>query len=116
MGISYLLLTLCYYNNVFNARDLVWMSTSLFDSNGDSYNQTAVLTDNVLDPEKLAVYGLPRYTATYAIALICYNLALGASVTHVLVWYWADLKRGEFCSWDDVFEVVRMLESSLGRL
>lgn len=27
----------------------------------------------------------------------CYNLALGASVTHVLVWYWADLKRGEFC-------------------
>ncbi|EIM86534.1 OPT oligopeptide transporter [Stereum hirsutum FP-91666 SS1] len=93
MGISYLVLTLCYYNNVFNARDLRWMSTSLFDSNGDSYNQTAVLTNNVLDPEKLAVYGLPRYTATYAIALICYNLALGASVTHVLVWHWPDLKR-----------------------
>lgn len=95
MGISYFVLTLCYYNNVFDGRDLVWMSTSLFDSNGDSYNQTAVLTNNVLDPDKLAAYGLPRYTTTYAIALICYNLALGASVTHVLVWYWGDLKRGE---------------------
>lgn len=95
MGLGYIVLTSCYYTNVFNGQDLVWMSTSLFDSTGASYNQSAVLTNNELDQAKLLEYGLPRYTTTYAVAQICYNLALGASVTHVLLWFWGDLKRGE---------------------
>ncbi|KAL4253651.1 oligopeptide OPT transporter family protein [Abortiporus biennis] len=94
MAIGYIVLTLAYYKNAFNARDLVFMSTSLFASDGTTYNQTAILTpDNTLDPAQLQVVGLPRYTATYAISQICYNFALGAAITHVLVWHWGDLKR-----------------------
>lgn len=95
MAIGYLVLTLAYYSNSFNARDLVFMSTSLFGSDGEAYNQTAILTpDNKLDPAMLEQIGLPRYTATYAVSQMCYNFSLGAAIVHVFLWHWKDLKRG----------------------
>ncbi|KAJ3474399.1 hypothetical protein NLI96_g12479 [Meripilus lineatus] len=94
MAIGYLVLTLCYYNNVFGARDLVFMSTSLFGKDGKVYNQTAILTPEYsLDPSKLQEIGLPRYTTTYVVSQICYNLSLGAAIVHVFLWHWDDLKR-----------------------
>ena len=95
MAIGYLVLTLAYYKNSFNARDLVFMSTSLFGSDGSTYNQSAILTpENRLDPTKLEEVGLPRFTATYAVSQITYNLSLGAALVHVLLWNWNDLKAG----------------------
>ncbi len=97
MAIGYLVLTLAYYKNAFHARDLVFMSTSLFGLDGNTYNQSAILTPDLnLDPTKLEQVGLPRYTATYAISQICYNLSLGAAIVHVALWHWTDLKRGEW--------------------
>ncbi|KAI0674129.1 OPT oligopeptide transporter [Trametes maxima] len=94
MALGYLVLTLCYYRNVFNGRDLVFMSTSLFNTEGGSYNQTAILTpENSLDPSKLDAVGLPRYTTTYVISQMCYNFSLGAAIVHVLLWHWPELKR-----------------------
>lgn len=96
MAIGYVVLTLAYYKNSFNARDLVFMSTSLFGLDGSTYNQTAILTpDNTLDKTKLAQAGLPRYTATYVVSQMCYNFSLGAALVHVLLWHWDDLKDGE---------------------
>lgn len=93
MAIGYLVLTLAYYKNSFNARDLVFMSTSLFDSTGATYNQSAILTpENTLDPSKLAEVGLPRYTATYVVSQMCYNFSLGAALVHVGLWNWRELK------------------------
>ncbi|EKM51095.1 uncharacterized protein PHACADRAFT_263059 [Phanerochaete carnosa HHB-10118-sp] len=93
MAIGYLVLTLAYYKNSFNARDLVFMSTSLFGADGNTYNQSAILTpENSLDKAKLAEVGLPRYTATYAVSQMCYNFSLGAALVHVLLWHWDDLK------------------------
>ncbi|KAK7683103.1 hypothetical protein QCA50_013776 [Cerrena zonata] len=94
MAIGYLVLTLCYYRNVFNGGDLKFMSTSLFDKNGDTYNQSAILTaDYNVDQAKLDELGLPRYTTTYTISQMCYNFSLGAALVHVLLWHWKDLKR-----------------------
>jgi hypothetical protein len=71
------------------------MSTSLFGKDGDTYNQTAVLdSDNRLDRTILEEFGLPRYTTTYAISQLCYNLSVGAAVVSVTLWRWDDLKRG----------------------
>ena len=96
MAIGYLVLTLAYYKNSFNARDLVFMSTSLFGPDGSSYDQSAILTpDNRLDPTKLEQVGLPRYTATYVVSQMCYNFSLGAAIVHVLLWNWKELKRGK---------------------
>lgn len=93
MAIGYLVLTLAYYGNSFNGRDLKFMSTSLFGTDGDTYNQTAILTaDNRLDPAKLEEVGLPRYASTYVVSQMCYNFSLGAALVHVGLWYWKDLR------------------------
>lgn len=97
MAIGYVVLTLAYYRNAFHARDLVFMSTALFGPDGGTYNQSAILTpDNALDPAKLAAFGLPRYTATYAVSQMCYNFSLGASLVHVCVWHWKELRDGAY--------------------
>jgi hypothetical protein len=44
------------------------MSTSLFSDEGDTYNQTAVITaDYKLNVTALETVGLPRYSTTYAV-------------------------------------------------
>ncbi|KAH9946487.1 OPT oligopeptide transporter protein-domain-containing protein [Amylocystis lapponica] len=93
MLIGYIVLTTTYYANTFDARSLVFMSTSLFGSDGGTYNQSAILTpDNTLNKTALEAVGLPRYTSTYAISMMCYNFSFGAAIVHVLLWHWADLK------------------------
>ncbi|KZT33595.1 OPT superfamily oligopeptide transporter [Sistotremastrum suecicum HHB10207 ss-3] len=93
MALGYIILTSAYYGNVFNGRNLPFMSTDLFASDGSAYNQSLILTpQNTLDPAKLAVYGAPRYTTTYAISQLAYNLSLGAAIVHVLIWNWRELR------------------------
>jgi hypothetical protein len=93
MWIGYVVLTSCYYSNVFNGRDIPFMSTSLFGSDGNEYNQSAVITpDYRLNATALETIGLPRYTATYAISQLCYNLSLGSAVTYLFLWHWPELR------------------------
>ncbi|KAF8893178.1 OPT oligopeptide transporter protein-domain-containing protein [Gymnopilus junonius] len=93
MALGYLLLTGGYYLNVFHGRDIAFMSTALFGSDGNSYNQTAVIgPDFKLNPDALATIGLPRYTTTYALSQLFYNLSLGSAFTYILIWHWPELK------------------------
>ncbi|SJL04672.1 related to OPT1-high-affinity glutathione transporter [Armillaria ostoyae] len=93
MLLGYIVLTASYYSNVFNGRDILWMSTSLFGKDGETYNQEAVIDSNYhLNTTAIAEVGLPRYTTTYAISQLCYNLSLGSAVTYVLLWHWRELK------------------------
>ncbi|KAJ7625378.1 OPT oligopeptide transporter protein-domain-containing protein [Mycena polygramma] len=93
MWLGYVILTSCYYSNVFNGRNLPFMSTSLFSADGDSYNQSAVITaDYKLNATALETAGLPRYSTTYAISQLCYNLSLGAAVTYLFLWHWPELR------------------------
>ncbi|KAF4602800.1 hypothetical protein EYR40_006017 [Pleurotus pulmonarius] len=82
LALGYLILTACYYSNVFNGRDLAFMSTSLFGEDGQIYNQSAVIgSDYKLNHAALEVIGLPRYTTTYAISQLSYNVSLGAAAS-----------------------------------
>ncbi|KAJ7796192.1 OPT superfamily oligopeptide transporter [Mycena olivaceomarginata] len=93
MWLGYIVLTICYYSNVFNGRDLPFMSTSLFSETGDTYNQSEVITvDYKLNATALETVGLPRYSTTYAISQLCYNLSLGAAVTYLFLWHWPELR------------------------
>jgi hypothetical protein len=95
MILGYVVLTSAYNANVFGGRDIVFMSTDLFSNNGSSYDQSAILTpDYKVDPSKIADVGLPRYTTTYAISQLCYNLCVGATLVHMLLWNWKELKNG----------------------
>lgn len=97
MLLGYIVLTTAYYSNVFNGRDLKWMSNSLFASDGSKYNQTAVIgSDYRLDQSALETVGLPRYTTTYAISQLCYNLSLGSAISTIILWHWRELRDGMF--------------------
>ena len=105
MALGYIVLTACYYNNVFNGRDILWMSQALFNDQGGSYNQSAILTpQNTLNATALESVGLPRYTTSYVISQMCYNFSLGAAIVHVLLWNWPELTRA--------FGKMRFMKSS----
>ncbi|KAL0948807.1 hypothetical protein HGRIS_008935 [Hohenbuehelia grisea] len=90
---GYIVLTATYYGNVFNGRNLVFMSTSLFGLDGSTYNQTAVIgPDFKLDLDALETIGLPRYTTTYAMSQLAYNVSLGAAVTYIIIWHHKELR------------------------
>lgn len=96
MGLGYIVLTAAYYGNVFNGRDIPFMSTALFGNDGSSYNQSAVIDANYrVNQEALDIIGLPRYTTTYAISQLCYNLSLGAAFTYIVLWHWPELRTGK---------------------
>ena len=66
MALGYIVLTTAYYSNAFNGRNLVFMSTSLFGSDGSVYNQSAILTpDFNLDPGKLREIGVPSELSAF---------------------------------------------------
>ncbi|KAJ7789172.1 OPT oligopeptide transporter protein-domain-containing protein [Mycena olivaceomarginata] len=86
MWLGYIVLTTCYYSNVINGRNLPFMSTSLFSETGDTNNQSEVITvDYKLNTTALETVGLPRYSTTYTISQLSYNLSLGAAVTYLFL-------------------------------
>ncbi|KAF9567140.1 OPT oligopeptide transporter [Agrocybe pediades] len=93
LALGYLFLTGGYYLDVFKGRDLAFMSTSLFGADGNTYNQSAVIgTDYKLNSDALETIGLPRYTTTYALSQLFYNLSLGSAFTYIVIWHWPELK------------------------
>ncbi|KAH8662692.1 OPT oligopeptide transporter protein-domain-containing protein [Ilyonectria robusta] len=87
------------FTNIF-ARDFPFLSQLLFSQNSTSsnyvvYNQTEILNDeNVLLPSALETEGIPFFAGTYAMFLFTTNLAVTATVSHLLLWNWDDLKTG----------------------
>ena len=41
---------------------------------------------------KILICFVCRLTTTYALSLLAYNLAVGSSFSHVLIWHWNELK------------------------
>ncbi|KAH6893967.1 peptide transporter MTD1 [Coprinopsis sp. MPI-PUGE-AT-0042] len=82
----------CYAMNVWNAQDFPFLSQALFFPNGTRFNQLAILDEHFkLDKSKLDAVGLPWFATSQVIAKIGANLAIGATVTHVLLWYGKDI-------------------------
>ena len=87
-----------YYGNIWRARDFPFLSQLLFtpESNSTEYkvfNQTRILDDKgFLDPDKLAVEGVPYMAATFASYVLTQNLAITATITHLILYNWDDLK------------------------
>lgn len=77
-----------YAANTWNTQNFPFLSQDLFFLNGTTYNQLAILNENFrLDPAKLEAVGLPWFTATNLLYKIGGNLAIGATISHVLIWY-----------------------------
>ncbi|KAF7311079.1 OPT oligopeptide transporter [Mycena chlorophos] len=104
--ICILAFTGAYATNVWNAQNFPFLSQLLFYENGTVYDQDLILnSDYTLNPEKLAVVGLPWFSITYAIAKIGTSLSFGATITHMALWngkqVWRALQSGRKGEIDD---------------
>ncbi|KAF8182489.1 peptide transporter MTD1 [Mycena galopus ATCC 62051] len=81
-----------YADNVWNGQNFAWLSQELFYENGTQYNQLAILDQNFrLDKAALDVQGLPWFSSSQVLTKIGTNLSIGATVTHVILWYGKDI-------------------------
>ncbi|KAE9386719.1 OPT superfamily oligopeptide transporter [Gymnopus androsaceus JB14] len=105
---TYILMCAVYYGNIWHGLNFPFMSQAIFDIDGnqvnhllfgfipciditEQYNQTAILTDNKFDPVKYAEVGPAYFAATNALYFITANLAMGATISHVICFYWNEL-------------------------
>ncbi|GAA5847863.1 hypothetical protein JCM9279_006672 [Rhodotorula babjevae] len=77
-----------YAANSWQAHNFPFMSQDLFYENGTQYDQTLILnSDYTLNDAALAEQGLPWLCPSYAMYYIGCNLAIGATITYVALWY-----------------------------
>lgn len=87
-----------YYSNVWRAKDFPFLSQLLFSPESNStlyvtYNQTAILSaDGRLDEAALATQGIPYMAASFAAYVLTQNMAITATITHLCLYNWDDLK------------------------
>lgn len=81
-----------YYSNTWNAKNFPFMSTSLFSSNGSTFSTTSILNgQGIIDEAKLEATGLPYLTSSTVWGYFTQNLAIGALISHVLIFYSKDM-------------------------
>ncbi|GAB7352500.1 hypothetical protein MBLNU459_g2902t1 [Dothideomycetes sp. NU459] len=89
-----------YYGNIWKSQDFPFMSQLLYDSSSNStnfveYNLTTILNaQNEIDFTALKVQGIPNLTGTYVGYLITSNAGLTATIVHMLLWNFEDIKYG----------------------
>jgi OPT oligopeptide transporter protein len=87
-----------FYSNHWNSRNFPFLSPLMFSDNSSSkkyvtYNQTAILDKRFkVDESQLKVYGLPWLTSSHAFAMTVRNMGIMASIGHIALWHWDDIK------------------------
>ncbi|KAI6120172.1 OPT oligopeptide transporter [Pisolithus croceorrhizus] len=85
--------TAVFYGDVWKARNFPFLSQVLFYENGTLYDQSLIMDANYqVDPQLVAEQGLPYYASTWVVYLIATNLALAATIMHLLIWNHGDLR------------------------
>ncbi|GAA5995294.1 hypothetical protein JCM5350_002071 [Sporobolomyces pararoseus] len=91
IGIGLCCIIFCgmYATSAWNAAQFPFLSQDLFYANGTQYDQNTILNpDWSLNETALAEQGIPWYAASNAIYYLGCNLSIGATLTHVGIWYW----------------------------
>ncbi|EPS95634.1 OPT oligopeptide transporter [Fomitopsis schrenkii] len=89
--LAYIMMSTLYYGNVWGSLAFPFMSQVLFNANGTTYDQSAILTNGKFDATKYAELGPAFLSGTFVWGLIASNLSVGALFTHVGLWHWRDL-------------------------
>ncbi|KAK8051943.1 hypothetical protein PG993_003328 [Apiospora rasikravindrae] len=90
-----------YYGNIWRAKDFPLLSQLLFSPKSNSthyvvYKQNEILNaDGIVDDVQVAQEGIPYMAASFAQYVLTENLAITATITHMLLYNWNDLK----CAW-----------------
>lgn len=90
VGVLICIVTFCatYAANTWKAQNFPFLSQALFNEDGTDYDQLLILDDDLrLDESKLAAVGLPWFAPTQVLYKLGANLAIGATICHVFLWY-----------------------------
>ncbi|KAK8127642.1 OPT oligopeptide transporter protein-domain-containing protein [Apiospora sp. TS-2023a] len=93
-----------YYGNIWRAKDFPLLSQLLFSPKSNSthyvvYQQNAILdSQGIVDDVQVQQEGIPYMAASFAQYVLTENLAITATITHMLLYNWNDLK----CAWSSV--------------
>lgn len=93
-----------YYGNIWRAKDFPLLSQLLFSPKSNSthyvvYQQNAILdSQGIVDDAQVQQEGIPYMAASFAQYVLTENLAITATITHMLLYNWDDLK----CAWSGV--------------
>ncbi|KAH8598732.1 oligopeptide transporter-like protein [Bisporella sp. PMI_857] len=82
-----------YYTNAWGAKSQPFMSTRLRTEEGGAYPIAKVFVGGILDKDALTKYGIPRLTGSFAYAMFMANAAIGALITHCIIFWGGDVKR-----------------------
>ncbi|KAL1661418.1 peptide transporter MTD1 [Schizophyllum commune] len=93
LGACYVIIAAIFYSNAWDSKNYKMLSTSIFNHNGTVYDQAAVFGKNgILNETALEEYGLPAMTGSNAWANFAQNLAIGALVAHVTLFWSGDMR------------------------
>ncbi|KAF2168188.1 hypothetical protein M409DRAFT_65680 [Zasmidium cellare ATCC 36951] len=90
----YIFMLALYYGNAWGSKEtgLPFMSTALYTSSGAQYPVTSILNaQGFVDYSKFFSIGSPRLTSSTVWGFFTQNVAIGALVTHVLMFYRKDM-------------------------
>lgn len=85
--LCYIIFIILYYTNAFGAKNLPFLATGLFTSDGQQYPAQSVFVDGILDRAALEKVGPPQMTATFAYGMLAANLSVGALIAQVF-FFW----------------------------
>ncbi|KAF9306152.1 hypothetical protein BGZ74_007354 [Mortierella antarctica] len=91
MFFVWFLAPLMYYTNSYDGKLFPIYNTKTYDQTGQPYDLTRVLVNNTLDEEKYAAYSPVRITAFFATMYGQGLCALGAIVSHALLYHGKDI-------------------------
>ncbi|KAG0248209.1 hypothetical protein BG011_000340 [Mortierella polycephala] len=89
----WILIPIMYYTNRYNGKLFPIYNTKMYDDVGQPYNLSRVLIDNSLDEEMYSDYSPVRITAFFATMYGQGLCALGAIVSHALLYHGKDIWR-----------------------
>ncbi|CAO3658089.1 unnamed protein product [Umbelopsis ramanniana] len=92
--VAWVLVPLLYYTNVWDAKTFPIVSSSLFTSTGEIWNNTMVLNaDNTLNEEAYAEYGPARLTVLFAFTYGIMFAGLTSVLTHTVLYHGKEIVR-----------------------
>ncbi|KAG0203826.1 hypothetical protein BGX28_004031 [Mortierella sp. GBA30] len=90
--IAWILAPIAYYSNLWNSKMFPILTADLFKDDGDEYNKSMVMTNNILDPVKYEAYGPLRMDSFFALTYGVGFAALTATLTHVVLYHGKDIR------------------------
>ncbi|CAO3568084.1 unnamed protein product [Mortierella alpina] len=85
--IAWVMVPIAYYTNLWDAKKFPILTHRLYRVNGESYNTTLIMTNNVLDEGKYAAYGPLRISTFFALTYGIGFAGLSSMVTHTWLYH-----------------------------